>query len=279
MLDPQAVSDQTVRKISKDPATADLLLGNRIYRHITSVIAGMQEYTAVEALHGFVQDDEYDLIVLDTPPSRDALRFLDAPSRAVSFLDARVFRVFVPGSQNPIRQVATKTVERLLDLAFGTEARRELQQFFSLFEVIFAYLNRNQHEMKAFLGSEDVRFLLVSSPDPEALEEAHYFEQKARDLSLPICGYILNRSLALAAGRAMPSKALARAGASGVEKRALDKLSALAGPEADRVSRHAALLAELQKRAGSGFACALPELPSGASDLESLVALADQLGS
>jgi anion-transporting ArsA/GET3 family ATPase len=279
MLDPQAVSDQTVRKISTDPGTADLLLGNRIYRHVTSVIAGMQEYTAVEALHGFVQDDEYDLIVLDTPPSRDALRFLDAPSRAVSFLDPRVFRLFVPGSQNRIRQVATKTVERLLDLAFGAEARRELQQFFALFEVIFAYLNRNQQEMKAFLGSEDVRFLLVSSPAPEALDEAHYFEQKARNLSLPLCGYILNRSLALAEGRAMPSEAVAHAAASDIEKRALRKLAALAGPEAGRVRRHAGLLAELKERAGTGFACALPELPAGASDLESLVALADRLGS
>ena len=256
-----------------------MLLGNRIYRHITSVIAGMQEYTAVEALHGFVQDEHYDLIVLDTPPSRNALRFLDAPSRAASFLDQRVFRLFVPDSKNKIRQVATKTIERMLDLALGAEARRELQQFLALFEVIFSYLNRNQHEMKAFLGGEDVGFLLVSSPAQEALDEAHYFEQKAHELSLPLYGYILNRSLAFADGRPMPSEALIAGRASAVQKRALEKLTALAVPEARRVSQHAKLLAGLRDRAGSGFAYALPELPSGASDLEALVALADQLGS
>lgn len=279
MLDPQAVSDQTVRRVSNDAAAADLLLGNRIYRHITSVIAGMQEYTAVEALHGFVEDDAYDLVVLDTPPSRDALRFLDAPSRAASFLDARVFRLFVPGSKNPIRQAATKTVERLLDFAFGAEARRELQQFFRHFEEIFAYLNRNQHAMQSFLRSDHVSFLLVTSPAPEALEEARYFEERARALSLPLAGYLLNRSIAYADGRPMPSPALVSGSASAVEARALDKLAALAEAEALRARRHAEILAELRDRAGSGFACAVPELPSEASDLEALVSLADQFGS
>ena len=129
MLDPQSVSDRTVRRMSRDSGAADLLLQNRVYRHVTSMIAGMQEYTAVEALHGFIRDDHYDLVVLDTPPSRDALRFLDAPSRATAFLDRRIFQLFVPGSENPIRQAATRMFERLLDLAFGQQARRELQQF------------------------------------------------------------------------------------------------------------------------------------------------------
>jgi anion-transporting ArsA/GET3 family ATPase len=277
MLDPQAVSDQTVRRISKDSTATDLLLRNRIYRHITSVISGMQEYTAVEALHRFVESDDYDLIVLDTPPSRDALRFLDAPSRAISFLNPRVFRLFVPRAENPIRRAAARGVERLLDLAFGAEARAELQQFFALFEGVLQFLNRNQHEMKQFLGSDDVSFVLVSSPAKEALEEAHYFEQKARDLSLPLAGYLLNRSLASSDTRPMPSADLVKGRASALQKRALEKLTTLAGDEAALVGEHTALLADLQARAQEGFALSLPELPAGASDLEDLVALADQL--
>jgi len=277
MLDPQSVSDRTVRQMSPNSKTAQMLLDNRIYRHVTSVIAGMQEYTAVEALHGFVRDEQYDLVVLDTPPSRNALRFLDAPSRAAAFLDQRVFRLFVPGSQNRIRQAATKALEGMLDLAFGAEARKELQQFFGLFEGIFVYLNGNQHEMRSFFGSDDVTFLLVSGPAQEALDEAHYFEQKARELSLPLCGYILNRSVAWAHGRPMPSKEVLHEDASAVQRRAIEKLAALAGDEAQRVERHATLLRELKERAGTGFAKALPELPSGASDLEALVALADRL--
>ena len=277
MLDPQAVSDRTVRKMSRDAATAEMLLQNRVYRHVTAMVAGMQEYTAVEALHEFIRDDHYDLVVLDTPPSRDALRFLDAPSRATAFLDRRILRLFVPGSENRIRQAATRLLENMLDLAFGAGAREELQQFLGLFEGILAYLNRNQSEMKAFFAGTDVAFVLVTSPSREALEEAFYFEEKTRELAVPLAGYILNRSLAWASGRSMPSVDLLDGGAPVEAKRAVAKLVELAGPEAALVERHADLRAELSERAGSGFARALPELPAGASDLEALVSLAEQL--
>lgn len=279
MLDPQAVSDRTVRLVSKNAETAEALLDNRIYRHVTSMISGMQEYTAMEALHGFIRDDHYDLVVLDTPPSRDALRFLDAPSRAGAFLDRRVLRLFLPGSRNRIRQAATRMIERLLDLAFGAKARAELQQFFALFEQVLAYLNRNQGEMRAFFAGTDVGFVLVSSPTPEALEEAFYFEGKTRELGLPLGGYVLNRSRAFAAGRPMPSPALLPADAGDSVRRAIAKLAVLAAPEAESARRHAQLRDELARRAGAGFAVALPELPAGASELEALVALAKSVAS
>lgn len=277
MLDPQAVSDRTVRQLSKDAATADLLLQNRVYRHVTSMVAGMQEYTAVEALHGFIRDDQYDLVVLDTPPSRNALRFLDAPSRATAFLDRRVLHLFVPGSENPIRRAATRMFEGLLDLAFGSQARQELQQFFALFEKVLLYLNKNQAEMKRFFASSDVAFLLVSSPNPEALAEAFYFEDKTREQKLPLAGYILNRSRAWAANRPLPSDAALPPDASPAARRAIGKLAVLAGPEAESAAKHERLRAELAERCGEGSAWALPELPAGASDLESLVVLAEHL--
>jgi len=275
MLDPQAVSDRTVRRMSKDAASADLLLQNRIYRNVAAMVAGMQEYTAVEALHGFIRDDHYDLVILDTPPSRNALRFLDAPSRATAFLDRRVLRLFVPGSENRLRQAATKVFEGLLDLAFGSEARKELQQFFTLFEQILLYLNRNQGEMKEFFAGSDVTFLLVSSPKAEALDEAFYFEAKTRELSLPLAGYILNRSRAWAADRPFPSESELPEDASDTVRRAVEKLAAFAAPEAESAAEHEQLRTDLAARAGAGFAVALPELPAGASDLESLVELAE----
>jgi anion-transporting ArsA/GET3 family ATPase len=277
MLDPQAVSDQTVRKLSQDPAKTDLLLQNRVYRHITSMVAGMQEYTAVEALHGFIQDDRYDLVLLDTPPSRNALRFLDAPSRATAFLDKRIIRLFVPGSENPIRKAATRIFERLLDLAFGSQARAELQQFIELFEQVLVYLNRNQAEMQKFFAGSEVTFLLVSTPRPEALDEAFYFEDKTRELSLPLAGYILNRSRAWAADRPMPSEELLPDDTPEAARRALAKLIELAGPEAESARHDEQLREELAVRVGESFALALPELPAGASELEALVALADRL--
>ncbi len=277
MLDPQAVSDRVVGRISKDEATAELLLSNRIYRHITAMVAGMQEYMAVEALHGYVRDDHYDLVVLDTPPSRNALRFLEAPSRATAFLDRRILKLFLPGAENPIRKAATKMFEGLLDLAFGSAVRRELQQFFLLFEQVLQYLNRNQGEMRGFFGGPEVAFLLVGSPRAESLEEAFYFEAKTRELSLPLAGYVLNRSRAWAAGRPLPSEVALPADAPPALKRALDKLERLAAPEARSAAEHEELRATLAARPGAGFALALPELPGGASDLESLVALAERI--
>ena len=85
MLDPRLVSDQAVRKLVKDPADQEKLLAHPVYDQITSMIAGMQEYTAMEALYQFVETGRYDLVVLDTPPSRNALNFLEAPSRLSEF--------------------------------------------------------------------------------------------------------------------------------------------------------------------------------------------------
>ena len=131
--------------------------------------------------------------------------------------------------------------------------------------------------MRSFFASSDVSFVLVSTPTPEALEEAYYFEDKTRELSLPLGGYVLNRSLAWAAGRPLPSVELLPEGASEPARRAVAKLAALATSEAESAARHQRLRAELAKRVAAGFALALPELPAGVSNLEGLVALAERL--
>jgi anion-transporting ArsA/GET3 family ATPase len=279
MLDPQAVSDQTVRRLAPDTASAERLLQNRIYRNVTSMIAGMQEYMAVEALHEFVRDDRYDLVVLDTPPSRDALRFLEAPSRATAFLEPRILKLFVPGSTNRVRRAATLVFERLLDRAFGEKARREIQLFFENFEQVLLYLSGNQGEMRDFFGGDDVAFLLVSSPKPEALEEAFFFEAKARGLSLPLAGYVLNRSLAWRSELPLPAESLLPPDASPAARRGLSRLAPFAEREADSAARHAAMLSALAARSPGTFALALPELLDGASELVSLGALAEAFGS
>lgn len=197
MLDPQQISDRVVLQFSKDPDEAQKLLRNNIYKNVTAMVAGMQEYTAVEALCNFVESDRYDLVILDTPPSRDALRFLDAPARANAFLDRRIFNLFVPGEGSFVRRMATRLIEQVMDLAFGHETRKELQQFFTLFGQLLAHLNRNQTQMQNFFRQESVGFLLVTSPLPQALLETRFFKEKTESLHLNVCGIVLNRSLAL----------------------------------------------------------------------------------
>ena len=278
MLDPQRISNRVVKRLSSDPAKVQALLENRVYKNITAMIAGMQEYTAVEALHEFVTSGKYDLVILDTPPSRNALRFLDAPSRAGTFLDRRIFRLFVPGEENPIRQAASKIIEKVLDITLGEGARKELQEFFQLFEGILLHLNRNQGEMKRFFAGDEISFVLVVSPTQAAVEEAFYFEQKTRELELPLAGFVLNRSLAWASGRLMPSRSLLDDDASEVEVSAVRKMGGLAKPENDQIMQHLKILEDLQQHSeGKGFAWVLPELPAEASDLEALSHLAEHL--
>jgi anion-transporting ArsA/GET3 family ATPase len=278
MLDPQRISNRVVKRLSSDPAKVQALLENRVYKNITAMIAGMQEYTAVEALHEFVTSGKYDLVILDTPPSRNALRFLDAPSRAGTFLDRRIFRLFVPGEENLIRQAASRIIEKVLDITLGEGARKELQEFFQLFEGILLHLNRNQGEMKRFFAGDEISFVLVVSPTQAAVEEAFYFEQKTRELELPLAGFVLNRSLAWASGRLMPSRSLLDDDASEVEVSAVRKMGGLAKPENDQIMQHLKILEDLQQHSeGKGFAWVLPELSAEASDLEALSHLAEHL--
>jgi anion-transporting ArsA/GET3 family ATPase len=278
MLDPQRISNRVVKRLSSDPAKVQALLENRVYKNITAMIAGMQEYTAVEALHEFVTSGKYDLVILDTPPSRNALRFLDAPSRAGTFLDRRIFRLFVPGEENLIRQAASRIIEKVLDITLGEGARKELQEFFQLFEGILLHLNRNQGEMKRFFAGDEISFVLVVSPTQAAVEEAFYFEQKTRELELPLAGFVLNRSLAWASGRQMPSRSLLDDDASEVEVSAVRKMGGLAKPENDQIMQHLKILEDLQQHSeGKGFAWVLPELSAEASDLEALSHLAEHL--
>ena len=278
MLDPQMVSDQVVQTFSNSKEQAEQLLQNPIYRNVTAMVAGMQEYTAVEALHGFVKEDRYDLVILDTPPSRDALRFLDAPDRAGAFLDRRIFNLFVAAQGGVIGRMATRLIEMVMDIAFGEKTRRELQDFFALFGTLLGNLNQNQAEMRAFFREPGTGFILVTSPDEEALNEAKFFYRKASvDLEMEVCGYILNRSLASYADRMSPDVSLLGAQPDPALVEAMNTLLPLAHDEAESVAEHAALLDRLSKQLESGFAFALPHLGHQASQIDGLVNLANVL--
>jgi anion-transporting ArsA/GET3 family ATPase len=279
MLDPQTVSDAVVDAHSRTPADAARLKANPIYRNVSSMVAGMQEYTAVEALYGFVRDDHYDLVILDTPPSRNALRFLDAPERVGAFLDRRIFNLFVPGEGGAIRRMAASLIEKVMDVAFGETTRRDLQTFFDLFGQILGKLNQHQHHMQAFFKSPAVGFLLVTSPRQAALTEAFYFEAKTRnELGLPLAGYVLNQSLAATAHLAVPQVADLPATTSPTLRTAVAALAPMAQVEAELATAHLKLGQELAERAGpDGMALVLPLLAAGASELETLVDLADAL--
>lgn len=275
MLDIKLVSDGAVRRLVKSPADAQRILDNRIYQQVSTMVAGMHEYTAMEALHRLVHAGTYDLVVLDTPPSRNALDFLEAPRRLSGLVDSRAISAFLPKSDSLVARAASKVIEKILSAVFGEEFAHEFVTFLGTFTSIFQSLNVDVNEMRRFLSGDEVAFLLVTSPAPAALVEATYFHDKTRDLKLPFRGFVLNRSHANDVGRPMPTAA---SEATGVLKTGLEKLQGLAELERTAATRDSKLLAELTGKAGAeGTALALPDLPQGADDIATLVTVADAL--
>ncbi len=275
MLDPKLVADSAVRRLTRTPEDADRVLNNRIYQQISTMVAGMHEYTAMEALYRLVRAGQYDLVVLDTPPSRNALDFLEAPRRLSGLIDSRAIASFLPKADSLVARAASRVIERVLSAVFGEDFATEFVSFLMNFSSIFQSLNVDVGEMRRFLSGPDVAFLLVSSPAAATLSEAYFFHDKTRELSLPFKGFVLNRSRATDAGRPMPSLA---DDAPALAREALPRLSALAELEKKAAARDLGLLEELKKRAApQGTAIALPELPQGADDIATLITVGDRL--
>ncbi len=269
VLDPKRVADQTVHRLTRTPEEAKRLLENSVYQRVTEMIAGMQEYTAMEALHGFVSQGTYDMVVLDTPPSRNALNFLEAPSRIAESLDARIVDLMKPSTDEGIFGATRRILERVLGGVFGAEFFQDLQVFFGAFGGMFHQLSGNALEMRARLGQPDVAFLLVSSGGRDSIIQARSFEKRLRELSLPLGALVLNRSLAPLAARPFPDASLLPSRPKKVHKSALAKLVRLAVRESKGINEAVALVEELEQSSEVPVV-PVPELGSGVDDLEGL---------
>ena len=279
MLDPAIVTSSVVKAEATSPEDERRMMDNRVFTHVKSMVAGLQEFAAVEALHIFVHEGRYDLVILDTPPSRNALQFLDAPIRAGRFLDGRIFRFFLPSSESLLRRAAGHVLGRVFDTALGRETRKELQNFFLQFSKIFARTNRHAGEMWEFFSGPQVSFLMVTSPAQEALEEAFHFEHKTRvDMGIKIHGYILNRSVAARVERVLPLDAFPMDELSEDALSGMWKLQAMGVEERQQADGELQLYERLRQKVGrDGLVLALPHLGEGVSDLEALAVLVESL--
>jgi anion-transporting ArsA/GET3 family ATPase len=279
MLDPKLISDRLVSRFSDDPKERERLMNNRIYRGISKMIAGMQEYMAMEALHEFYREGRYDLVVLDTPPSRNALAFLEGPRRMGNFLDGRIFSLFAPApDKSLIRKAARHLIDRINTLVFGEETYRDMQEFFRSFSLILKGLNANAGDMLDLLKDKDeVAFLLVTSPAHSAIEDVTDFQDRTVEMGLPCAGFILNRSQALHSERVFPTAALLGSSPSPAGLSAMEKLQAMARIEMHEHEVHAGLLSRLAQTAGDGFAIATPTIPGGANEMTGLLEITASL--
>ena len=209
-LDTKRTFDTLVERHAPDAASRRRILDNRFYKQVSAALAGSHEYMAMEKLLDLAADERFDLVVLDTPPTRHALDFLEAPERMMGFLDASVLRwflrpYFVAGRLT--LKVATRTGAfflKLADRVLGLQFLQDLSEFFLAFEGMYAGFKERAAEVHVLLRREDSGFVLVSGPSSLTLEEALFFHTRLRERGMPFVGFIVNRlhpSAAASAGR------------------------------------------------------------------------------
>jgi len=198
-LDTQGTFDGLVERYAPSSEAKKRILGNRFYREVSAALAGSHEYMAMEKLLDLSEDERFDLVVLDTPPTRHALDFLEAPERLTAFLDTSVLRFFLKPYFLAGRltiKVATKTgalALRLVDRFLGLDFLRDLSEFFLAFEGMYDGFKERASRVHDLLRDETAAFLLVSNPAPSVLAEALYFHRRLREKEMPLLGIVVNR--------------------------------------------------------------------------------------
>jgi anion-transporting ArsA/GET3 family ATPase len=245
-----------------DPTKAAEIFANPFYQAMSSTFAGTQEYMAMEKLGQLHARGEWDLIVVDTPPSRSALDFLDAPARLSRFLDGRMLRLLLAPARSGGRSMFSfvtasfgmfsKAVQKLI----GAQLLTDLSGFVAALDSMFGGFRQRAEQTYRILQARETAFLLVAAPEPDAVREAAYFAGRLREERMPLVGLVLNRVHEPAAARLSAADSLAAA----------ERLTAAGGHEAtvEVLRAHAALarLAVREQQVAARFTEAFPAVPT-----------------
>jgi anion-transporting ArsA/GET3 family ATPase len=198
MLDMKRTFDEIVEAHS-DPDRAAQILANPFYQSLSSSFAGTQEYMAMEKLGQLRRADEWDLIVVDTPPSRSALDFLDAPQRLGRFLDGRLIRLLTTPTKAGGRAylkfmtAGFTMVTGVITKIIGVQMLRDVQTFIAAFDTMFGGFRERAEDTYRLLQAPGTAFLVIATPEPDALREASYFVDRLSSDQMPLAGLIVNR--------------------------------------------------------------------------------------
>ncbi len=195
MLDPKATFDDLVNRYSPSGQQAERIMKNRIYKELTSALSGTQEYMAMEKLYELVEDGGYDLVVVDTPPTRNAIDFLEAPTRLVHFLEHRLFRILLMPTRMYLKavSVATQALLRTISKVAGSEIVEDAVAFFQAFEGMEEGFRNRAEKMSVLIREPATGFVLVTTPRDDAVTEADWFAQKLEEMDIDIDALIVNR--------------------------------------------------------------------------------------
>jgi anion-transporting ArsA/GET3 family ATPase len=195
MLDAKRTFDDLVVRYSADAEQADRILSNRLYRNLTSALAGTQEYMAAEKLYELHATGDFDLVVVDTPPTRNALDFLDAPGRLTRFLENRVFRLLLMPTRASLKALtmATQALLRTISKVAGSEIVEDAVAFFRAFDGMEAGFRDRARGVEELLADPGTAFVLIAAPRRDSVDEARYFADRLAEAQQPVSALIVNR--------------------------------------------------------------------------------------
>jgi anion-transporting ArsA/GET3 family ATPase len=195
MLDPKRTFDELIDKVAPDRDRASQIKANRVYRELSTAVSGSQEFTAVAKLYDLEREGEFDVLVLDTPPSRSALDFLDAPGRLTSFLEGRALKAFMRPTGLGMRIVGRGAAPVLAALrrVTGVDLLADLSTFFALLGDMTEDFSRRARGVERMLKSSQTAFLLVTTSEHAPIDEAIWFRRTLEQSGLPFAGVVVNR--------------------------------------------------------------------------------------
>ncbi|RKS79195.1 arsenite efflux ATP-binding protein ArsA [Actinomadura pelletieri DSM 43383] len=260
MLDMKRTFDEIV-EAHADPDRAKQILANPFYQSLSSSLSGTQEYMAMEKLGQLHRSGAWDLIIVDTPPSRNALDFLDAPERMGRFLDGRFMRILATpaktGGRFGVKVISAGfgMVTGVLNKVIGVQLLRDVQTFVAAFDTMFGGFRERAEKTFRLLQTPGTAFLVVAAPEPDALREASYFVERLAEERMPLAGLVINRVHESAADTL--SAARSQAAAETLEERGEHTLTAaLLRLHTDRLQ-----LSAREERLRDHFASAHPNVP------------------
>ncbi len=268
MLDAKRTFDELIEHLAPDARTRDEVLSNRIYAQLSNAVAGSQEFTAIAKLYDLDAGGEFDLIVLDTPPSRNALDFLDAPQRLTGFFQGRTIKVFLrpAGLGGRILGRGTGVAFGLLRRVTGVDLLEDLSVFFRALGGMIDGFAARADRVSALLADPGTTFLIVTSPQHDPVEEAIFFHRKLREAAMPFGGVVVNRlHTAPELNGELPDELVEELG----EKLA-GRVATSARELAALAERDAANVEHLRERLGDPPLLVVPERHDDVHDIEGL---------
>jgi anion-transporting ArsA/GET3 family ATPase len=195
MLDTKGTFDDLIHTYARTPEQAEGILANRLYQNLASALSGTQEYMAMEKLNELVESGEFDVVVVDTPPTRNALDLLDAPRRLTRFLENRIFRALLFPTRVSLRAVglATQALLRTLSKVAGAEIVQDAVAFFQAFEGMEEGFRSRAGAVRELLADPTTAYVLVTSARPDSVAEANFFAQKLAERDVAPAALVVNR--------------------------------------------------------------------------------------